>query len=93
MGYPRARPPSPPGPRRVERTFHQNRLGEDDRQGELLAEDGRREGASGNVAQDPLAKLDAVKVVTVRGERRFTEGAPVDVVEELSGSLRRASSR
>jgi len=34
-----------------------------------------------------LAKLDAVKVVTVRGERRFTEGAPVDVVEELSGKF------
>jgi len=37
--------------------------------------------------RNPLAKLDAVKVVTVRGERRFTEGAPVDVVEELSGKF------
>jgi hypothetical protein len=60
---------------------------EDHRHGDLFAEHRRGEATFAHVTQDSLAELDVVEVLSIRVECRFTEGAAIDVIEDLTGQL------
>ena len=72
----------PPGQHAAEANRRQ-----DYRQRNLLTEHRRGERPRRDVAQDPLAKLNAAKVLAVRRHGHLGERPAVDVIKDLTGEL------